>query len=84
METIMVLEDDIELNDGISYALQREGYTVASARSVGEAKRVMERTAADLAVLDVNLPDGDRSYSSPREIWRRICLRGMSLARRIM
>ena len=59
METIMVLEDDIELNDGISYALQREGYTVASARSVGEAKRVMERTAADLAVLDVNLPDGD-------------------------
>lgn len=31
METILIIEDDSELNQGISYALRRKGYCALSA-----------------------------------------------------
>lgn len=59
MRTILLLEDDMELNEGISYALKNENYKVISAYSVKEARKAFENTTVDIAVLDVNLPDGD-------------------------
>lgn len=59
MKTILVLEDDIELNEGITYTLQKENYKVISAYSVREAMKPFENLTIDIAVLDVNLPDGD-------------------------
>ena len=59
MYTILVLEDDRELNESISYALKKEGYCVFSACSCREAKALWESRTFHLAVLDVNLPDGD-------------------------
>ncbi|HIZ21488.1 MAG TPA: response regulator transcription factor [Candidatus Blautia faecigallinarum] len=59
MYTILVLEDDRELNESISYALKKEGYRVFSACSCREAKALWESRTFHLAVLDVNLPDGD-------------------------
>lgn len=59
MLTILVLEDDSELNQTITYALKKEGYRVLSAYSCKDAKALLERNALNLAILDVNLPDGD-------------------------
>lgn len=59
MKRILVVEDDWELNQGISYALEKEQYDVSSAHSIKEAKSLYEKKEADLILLDVNLPDGE-------------------------
>lgn len=59
MFTILVLEDDIELNQTITYALEKEGYQVFSAYSYKEAEVFVDNNLFHLAILDVNLPDGD-------------------------
>lgn len=57
--TILVLEDDMELNQTITYVLEKEGYDVFSAHSYKEAEFFTENNSFHLAILDVNLPDGD-------------------------
>ena len=57
--TILVLEDDIELNQTITYAMGKQGYQVFSAYSCKEAEIFTEGNSFHLAILDVNLPDGD-------------------------
>ena len=59
MQTILVLEDDMELNQTICFSVEREGYRVLSAGSCGEARGLAEKNTLALAILDVNLPDGD-------------------------
>ena len=59
MATILVLEDDIELNQTITYAMEKQGYQVFSAYSCKEAEIFTEGNSFHLAILDVNLPDGD-------------------------
>lgn len=52
-----MLEDDDALIDGLQYALQKQGYEIEVARSVGEAKKRLQREF-DLLLLDISLPDG--------------------------
>lgn len=63
MQKILVVEDDRKLNQALCYALEKEGYEVLSAFSVGEAKQVYGesrgKTAFQLIIQDVNLPDGE-------------------------
>lgn len=59
MQRILVVEDDRELNQGICYALEKEGYGTESAYSVSEVKNIYLWEDIQLALLDVNLPDGD-------------------------
>lgn len=59
MYTLFVLEDDVELNQTISNALWNEGYRVLTAFSCQEGKNLVLNHTFDLAVLDINLPDGD-------------------------
>ena len=59
MATILVLEDDIELNQTITYAMEKQGYQVFSAYSCKESEIFTEGNSFHLAILDVNLPDGD-------------------------
>ena len=59
MQTILIVEDDWEMNQGISYVLREEGYRTVSAHSMAEGRDVYEDNGADLILLDVNLPDGD-------------------------
>lgn len=59
MNKILLLEDDISLIDGLSYALQKNGFDIEIARTVGEALRhLSEPGKYDLLILDVTLPDG--------------------------
>ncbi|MCC0641543.1 MULTISPECIES: response regulator transcription factor [unclassified Clostridioides] len=59
METIMVVEDDIMLNNGICFNLQSDGFRVVPTYSLKEAKEKFEKEKIDLMILDVNLPDGN-------------------------
>ncbi|HPF86768.1 MAG TPA: response regulator transcription factor [Candidatus Limiplasma sp.] len=55
---ILLVEDDKMIASGLVYAMEAEGYAVAHAKTVGEARRLIGEAAFDLAVLDMQLPDG--------------------------
>lgn len=57
MQKILLLEDDRNLNRGISLKLEKEGYEVSSAFSVKEAEALFDVVKPDLVISDVNLPD---------------------------
>ncbi len=56
--TLLLLEDDPSLIDGLQYALAKNGFAVEVARSVKEAGVYLSGRTYDLLLLDVALPDG--------------------------
>ena len=58
MKQILIVEDDITMNRMLSNILLAEGYKVTSAYTIAEAKHCFQSTTYDLAILDINLPDG--------------------------
>ena len=57
--SILLVDDDRGFSSLAQAALAREGIPVTLARSLHEAREVVERSAPDLVVLDRRLPDGD-------------------------
>ena len=55
---IFLLEDDISLQKGISLKLLKEGHNVQCAKDMSSAMQYL-KAHFDLAVIDVNLPDGN-------------------------
>jgi DNA-binding response OmpR family regulator len=55
----LVVEDDVDLLDMVTYALRREGYVVASAADGIQALQRWEDERPDLVLLDGNLPKLD-------------------------
>lgn len=55
---ILIIEDDEALNQGISFALSREGFLPCSAYTLAEARQKLQKRM-NLILLDINLPDGD-------------------------
>ena len=58
MSKILLLEDDLSLVNGLSFALKKWGFSPDVARTLLEAERLWEDGTYDLLVLDVALPDG--------------------------
>ncbi|MGI6109756.1 MAG: response regulator transcription factor [Eubacteriaceae bacterium] len=58
MKNILLIEDDLSLITGLSFALEKQGYGLNVARTVCEAERMMTDQKFDLIILDVSLPDG--------------------------
>jgi len=58
-KVILLVEDDINLNKFNRRALETEGYSVCSAGTLEQARGLLEKTAPDLILLDVKLPDGN-------------------------
>lgn len=58
MKSILVIEDDVNLNNGISLHLEKEGYKLYSAYRVSEALALYQANHIDLIISDINLPDG--------------------------
>ena len=58
MLTILIIEDDISLNRGVTFALKKEGYEVISAYTKEEGKVAILQNQIDFLLLDINLPDG--------------------------
>lgn len=58
MNRILLLEDDLSLINGLSFAFSRQGFEADVARTVREADLLWAEGKYDLLVLDVSLPDG--------------------------
>ena len=56
---LIVVDDDPDIRDLIVQQLRQEHYEVVAAGSLGELYQALSVHAADLIVLDLNLPDGD-------------------------
>lgn len=59
MYTIMIVEDDGMLNQGISFNFQMDGFNVISVFTLKEAEEKLSNEEIDIIILDVNLPDGN-------------------------
>ena len=59
MKTILLLEDDRNLNTMITRRLEKEGYCVLSAFTIAEAKEHAKRVEIAMVISDVMLPDGN-------------------------
>lgn len=58
-KTILLLEDDKNLNRGITMRLEKEGYHVLSAFGVSQAEELMEQNMVQLIISDITLEDGN-------------------------
>ena len=58
MKTILLLEDDENLNRGISLRLEKEGYRVLPAFHISQARRLFHENEVSLIISDITLPDG--------------------------
>lgn len=58
MSRILLLEDDLSLINGLSFALKKQGFDLDIARTVKEAENFWANGHYDLLLLDISLPDG--------------------------
>ena len=58
MFKILIVEDDPALHAGLCFELDTDGYLTVSAYNCEKARLLMQCETFDLAILDVNLPDG--------------------------
>lgn len=56
--TILFVEDDAMIASGLCYALEQEGYAVTHCDKISAAEKVLKDHIYDLALLDMQLPDG--------------------------
>ena len=56
---ILIIEDDNDLQEGLSFSLQAEGYQVRTAATVKEGLQIFQKYGCDMILLDCNLPDGN-------------------------
>nr|WP_294552547.1 response regulator transcription factor [uncultured Pseudoflavonifractor sp.] len=67
---IMVIEDDLALSAGLCFELDSSGYLTVAAYNCQKARQLLSGAHFDLALLDVNLPDGN-GFDLCREIKAR-------------
>lgn len=58
MKRIFFVEDDLNLINGLSFAIKKQGYEIDIARTSIEAETLWINGKYDLVILDVSLPDG--------------------------
>lgn len=58
MNRILLLEDDLSLINGLSFAFKKQGFEADVARTIKDADNLWTDGKYDLLVLDVSLPDG--------------------------
>lgn len=68
--TILVVEDDRGLNQGIALALGQSEYRFLSAFTIAEARGHWQENKVHMILLDVNLPDGS-GYDFLAEVRKR-------------
>lgn len=58
MSRILIIEDDADLREGLSFSMQAEGYQTETAATAAEGWEILKKKETDLILLDCNLPDG--------------------------
>lgn len=69
-KTVMILEDDVDLAEGIQLSLQSEELNFVICRTIAEARLAVQAQKFDLMIFDINLPDGS-GLDLCREIKRK-------------
>ena len=59
MNQILLIEDEENLNRGISLKLEKEGYQVYSAYGVKQGMQILKEQNIDLIICDITLEDGN-------------------------
>ncbi|MBD1559073.1 response regulator transcription factor [Vibrio sp. S9_S30] len=67
-QTLLLVEDDKNLADGLLVSLEQAGYECHHAETISEVSPLWEK--ADLVILDRQLPDGDSVSHLPE--WKKI------------
>ena len=57
MKHILLVEDDLSMLNGLSFAIKKQGYALDIARTRDEQKQLWTEDN-ELVILDVSLPDG--------------------------
>jgi DNA-binding response OmpR family regulator len=55
-KTILVVDDDLELSDGLRAVLEKKGYRVFQARDGQQGKQLVYQHRPDLVILDMMMP----------------------------
>jgi DNA-binding response OmpR family regulator len=55
-KTILVVDDDYELSDGLRTVLEKQGYRVLQARDGNQGKQIIYQQRPDLVILDMMMP----------------------------
>ncbi|MFV0449766.1 MAG: response regulator transcription factor VxrB [Vibrio sp.] len=67
-QTLLLVEDDKNLADGLLVSLEQAGYECLHAETIADVKQHWE--SADLVILDRQLPDGDSVQHLPD--WKKL------------
>jgi len=67
---ILVVDDELEIREGLELLLTTEGYSTSSAETAEAGLTLLEEKPFDLLLLDVSLPDRN-GLDLLREIRRR-------------
>lgn len=59
MQKILIIEDDLDLREGLAFSLETEGYKTACAATKEEGRDCLMKETFALILLDCNLPDGN-------------------------
>lgn len=71
MPHLLITDDEPDIRELIAEIAVEEGYTVAQAGDVRQARIQIERHKPDVMLMDMQLPDGDGI-----ELWKRLALSG--------
>jgi DNA-binding response OmpR family regulator len=55
-KTILLVDDDMELSDGVRVILEKQGYRVMQARDGQQCKQMIYQHHPDLVILDMMMP----------------------------
>src|SRR3954471_6346958 len=55
-KTILIVDDDLELSDGLRAVLERQGHRVLQARNGQQGKQQIYQQRPDLVILDMMMP----------------------------
>ena len=87
MKHIFLVEDDLSLINGLSFALKKQGYELTVARTGREAEQLWEKEKYDLVILDVTLPDRSDltcAESSGKPLRYPLCFSPQRMKRQIL
>ncbi|HKO56498.1 MAG TPA: PAS domain S-box protein, partial [Thermoanaerobaculia bacterium] len=59
VKRVLLVEDDLSVGTGLNELLTAEGYETTWVRAAGEAAEAVRRVQPQVAIIDVNLPDGN-------------------------
>lgn len=72
-KTILILEDDVDLAEGIELSLQCEELNFIICSTIADARKNIPEQKIDLMIFDINLPDGN-GLEFCREIKQKVSI----------